>query len=74
MDQLSPPEVDGNIAKIVEKFDEYCNPRKNITREHYNFSTRNQQPGESINQYVTDLKTKAWMCEFVQQRDSLIRD
>jgi len=62
------------VDKIVEKFDQYCNPRKNVTWERHKFNTRNQQPGETIDQYVTDLKTKAQTCEFAQLKDSLIRD
>ena len=62
------------VNKITEKFDQYCNPRKNITWERHKFNTRNQQPGETIDQYVTDLKTKAQTCEFAQLKDSLIRD
>ena len=62
------------VHKIIEKFDQYCNPRKNITWERQKFNTRNQQTGETIDQYVTDLKTKAQTCEFAQLKDSLIRD
>ena len=35
---------------------------------------RNQQPGETIDQYVTDLKTKAQTCKFAELMDGLIRD
>ena len=40
------------------------------------FSTvaRTQQPGETIDQYVTDLCSKAAQCEFGTLTDSLIRD
>ena len=62
------------VDKITEKFDEYCNPRKNITWERHKFNTRNQQVGETIDQYVTDLKTKAQTCEFANLKESLIRD
>ena len=62
------------VDKIVETFDQYCNPRKNVAWECHKFNMRNQQPGESINQYVTDLKTKAQMCEFAQLKDRLIHD
>ena len=38
------------------------------------FNTRNQQPGETVDQYVTDLKTKAKSCEFRVLTESLIKD
>ena len=62
------------VAKILEKFEAYCVPRKNITWERHVFNTRNQRDGETIDQYVTDLKTKAQTCEFKDLKDSLIRD
>ena len=58
----------------MAKFEAYCNPRKNVTLERHLFNTRNQQPGETIDQYVTDLKTKAKSCEISTLSDSLIRD
>ena len=39
----------------------------------YLTNIRNQQIGESIDQYITDLKTKAQTCEFENLRDSSIR-
>ena len=62
------------VDKIVEKFNTYCIPRKNVTWEQYVFNTRNQHAGETIDQYVTDLQTKAQTCEFDELKDSLIRD
>ena len=62
------------IGKILEKFETYCKPRKNVTWERHIFNTRNQQMGESIDQYLTDLKTKARSCEFGDLCDSFIRD
>ena len=62
------------VAKILEKFEAYCVPRKNITWERHVFNTHNQCNGETIDQYVTDLKTKAQTCEFKDLKDSLIRD
>ena len=38
------------------------------------FNTRNQQVGETIDQYVADLKTKVRSCEFGVLTDSLIKD
>ena len=62
------------LDKIIEKFQTYCNPRKNLTYERHIFNTRNQQAGENIDAYVTDLKNKAKLCEFSTLKDSLIRE
>ncbi|PIK34848.1 hypothetical protein BSL78_28326 [Apostichopus japonicus] len=65
---------DKKLGKILEQLEKYCNPRKNVTYERHVFNKRNQQPGESIDTYVTDLRVKAKSCEFAQLTDTLIRD
>ncbi|XP_068758790.1 uncharacterized protein [Montipora capricornis] len=52
-------------------FQNYCNPRKNITFERH---TRNQEQGETIDQNATELRKLASTCEFKDLRDGLIRD
>ena len=36
------------LSKLVEKFEVYCIPSKNLTWERHVFNTRNQQQGETI--------------------------
>ena len=67
-------EDENKVNMIMAKFEAYCNPRKNINWERHIFNIRNQQIGETIDQYVTDLKTKVKSCEFGTLTDSLIRD
>ena len=70
-------EDEGNkekVNKILEKFEAYCIPRKNITWQRHLFNTHNQHSDESFDQYLTDLKTKAQSCEFNDLKDGLIRD
>ncbi len=62
------------IARVLEKFDAFCNPRKNTIYERYVFFSRNQENGESIDHYVTVLKTMSDTCEFGDLKESLIRD
>ena len=62
------------MTKVIEKFQAYCELRKNITWERHVFNTCNQEVGETIDHYVTKLKTKARSCEFGTLKDSLIRD
>jgi len=65
---------ENKVSRFMEKFEAYCNLRKNVTWERYMFNTCNQREGESIDQYVTDLKTKAKSCEFGVLSESLIKD
>ena len=62
------------VKKIMDKFESYCTPRKNVVWERHVFNCRSQQPGETIDQYATDLRCKAKTCEFGTLTDSLIRD
>lgn len=68
------PGDEKKLEKVMEQFETYCQPRKNITRERHIFNTRNQRPGESVDEYVTDLRGKAKSCEFKELTESLIRD
>jgi len=48
-------EAEGDEAKIVEKSQAYCQPRKNIQFEQYKFNCRTQEPTESYDQYRTAM-------------------
>ena len=65
---------DKKLEKVIVKFEIYCMPRKNVTWERHIFNTRDQQPGETIDQYATDLRKKAKSCEFGTLTESLITD
>ena len=66
-------EID-KIEVLFAKFDEYCEPRKNIIMERYKFNTRVQRNDETADQYVTELKLLAKNCEFGILESELIRD
>ena len=38
------------IAPVLQKFAEYCQPRKNVPFERYRFNRRTQEVGESYDQ------------------------
>lgn len=57
------PEDAQKLDNVKAKFKAYCNPRKNITYERHCFFIRNQNETETIDQYVTELRTKASTCE-----------
>ncbi len=62
------------LKPILDKFEAYCVPKRNITYERHRFFTCSQREGERIDQYVTELKNRAKTCEFELLNDSLIRD
>ena len=62
------------VEVILAKYEAYCIPRTNVTWERHMFNTHNQHSDETIDQYVTDLRKKAQMCEFRDLKDGLICD
>ena len=62
------------LTVLKKKFEDYVNPRKNTVFERYKFWECKQQDGETIDQFITELKTRARSCEFGDQTESLIRD
>ena len=52
------------IAPVIQKFAEYCQPRKNVPFERYRFNQRVQESGESYDQYKTALRKLAEGCDF----------
>ncbi|KAL5008843.1 hypothetical protein ScPMuIL_014424 [Solemya velum] len=71
------PDPDDNPDKfeaVLAQFRAYCNPRKNTVIERYNFWMCSQRDGETFDQFVTELRTRAKNCEFGTQTDPMIRD
>ena len=62
------------IDDVLAKFESCCLPQRNETYERYLFNKREQEPGESIDQYCTALMRLSEHCGFMNLRDSLIRD
>ena len=61
-------------VEILKKFDEYCNPKRNLTVERHIFNCRMQYPGESIDKYIMDLRLKVKTCEYGTMADEMIKD
>ena len=57
---------------LMEKFEAYCLSKKNLVIERRKFFTRNQQPDETIDGYITELRNLSSVCEFQNIRDGLI--
>ena len=72
-DEASHESAD-NIDDVIAKFESRCLPQRNETYERYLFNKREQEPGESIDQYCTALMRLSEHCGFMNLRDSLIRD
>lgn len=65
-------EVD-KIRPLIQKFDNYFAPKKNITFQRYLFNTCIQN-GRPFDNFLVDIKNKAKTCDFGNLEDSLVRD
>ena len=60
------------INELFKKFDEYCEPRKNVVVERRQFLWRNQYEDEHFDQYLTEFKSLESTCEFGELHDDLL--
>ena len=65
---------DTKTEKVLQKFEEHCEPKENVSYERYKFFSRAHESGETIDQYVTVLRKLSETCEFGTLRNSLIKD
>ncbi|UYV65657.1 hypothetical protein LAZ67_3004985, partial [Cordylochernes scorpioides] len=63
-----------NFDLVINKFDDFCEPKKNVIFERFKFFSATQKDGESIDSFITELKGLSTSCEFESQKNSLIRD
>lgn len=63
-----------DFKKVQQKFEEYCNPRKNVVFERYKY-WKTTQLDENISTFVTTLKQKIKTCEYPATiLDDMVRD
>ena len=58
------PETGEDYATAQAKLDEYFSPKKNVDYQVFQFRQAVQQPGETVDQFVTRLRELAATCEF----------
>ena len=63
-----------NFDHILDKFEEYCSPKKNMTLIRHKFLSYKQREGQTFSEFLTQLRKLSTDCEFGELKDSLIRD
>ena len=61
------------LNKVLEQFEQYRNPRKNVVFERYQFWQITQKDSETVDQFVTQLKNKVKSCKY-SAVDDMVRD
>ena len=59
---------------ILERFDAYFVPKRNVIHERARFHQRRQYAGESVEAFIRSLYELAENCDFADARDEQIRD
>ena len=59
---------------VLSKFETFCTPKRNDIFERYKFRMREQEDGESFEQFLTDLRLKADSCSYGTLKNDMIRD
>ena len=62
------------LEPVLNKFSEYCNPRKNVTIPRHKFFTYRQLQSQSFHDFIAELKKLSAECEYENLWDSLIKD
>lgn len=60
------------LSILLTKFDEHFLPKENLAYERYQFFSYRQKSGESLEQFITELKKRASKCKLENLHDSLI--
>ena len=58
------PETGKDYATAQAKLVKYFSPKKNVDYQEFQFHQAVQQPGETMDQFVTRLQKLAVTCEF----------
>lgn len=72
--QFASDSEKGNLKAVLEKFEQYCAPRKNVVYERFKFFSIVQKSGQTFEQFFLELKRASQTCEFSDQTESLVRD
>ena len=67
------PEGKINIHSVLNKFNAYCQPRKDLTSTRHRFFTCKQAENQKFGDYVTELRHKAQESELGQLTENFIQ-
>ena len=68
------PDPRNDFEGVIQKFDAHFIPKTNVIHERGKFYGRNQQAGETVEQFLRALRDLASTCQFGAREDEDIRD
>lgn len=70
---LKKSDENPKYEELLKLFDDYFEPKQNELINTYNFLNRNQEDGESFDQFYVELKRLVKICHF-KEEDRMLRD
>ena len=64
----------GSYYIVIEKLEAYFKVRRNVIFERARFNRRNQEEGESAEQYIMEIHRLANNCDYGAMKEEMIRD
>ena len=65
---------DKSLVEMMQAFRSHFQPKRNVIAERFRFHGRNQMAGESVAQFVAELRRLAARCEFGEYLKEALRD
>ena len=62
------------LNMVLQRFEQYCIPKANVTMERFHFNRATQDSCENFDQFLTRVQRLSKKCEFGELCDSLIKD
>ena len=63
-----------DIDEVIKAFDDYCIGETNVTYERYLLNKRVQEPNESFDAYMTELRRLVKSCDYGELEQSILKD
>lgn len=61
-------------VEVINAFDEFCKPKKNVVYDTFIFHSRQQKESEPFDNFLMDLKKLIRLCEFGESEKRMMRD
>lgn len=68
------PEDAKDVIKIIEQFDKFCSPKKNVVYERFRFNQRSQKVGESFDSFLAAIQQLVLTCGYAEEENNALRD
>ena len=62
------------LKELTDMIEDHLSPKKNVIMERFRFNSRNRKEGESVKEYIVELKKLVRDCKYGDKLNEMIRD